>query len=180
MTADARLRESAIDAGCFVARNATVIGDVTMGEGSSIWFGAVVRGDINAIRIGRRSNIQDLSCLHVDAAFGLTVGDDVTVGHRAILHGCRLGDRVLIGMGAIVLNGAAIGDESIIGAGALVTEGARVPPRSLVLGVPGKVVRTLAPADVEKILESADHYAKGAQLYRTTSWQCTTAGAAKG
>jgi carbonic anhydrase/acetyltransferase-like protein (isoleucine patch superfamily) len=157
-----------IDPGCFVAATATVLGDVEIGAESSVWFGAVVRGDINAIRIGRRTNVQDLCTLHVDAGYDLLIGDEVTIGHRAIVHGCHVGDRVLVGMGAILMNGARVGEECIIGAGAVVTEHAEIPRHSLVLGIPGKVVRTLAAEEVRGIRESADVYAKGAARYRTT------------
>ena len=149
----------------FVASNATVIGDVRIGEGSSVWFGAVIRGDCLQISIGSRSNIQDLSVLHVDDDNALTIGDDVTVGHRALLHGCRIADRVLVGMGATIMNGAVIGEDSIIGAGALITEGTVVPPRSLVVGFPGKVRRETTDAEVEFNLSSARHYTDAAAAY---------------
>ena len=157
-----------IDSSCFIATTATVIGDVEVGRESSVWFGAVVRGDVGAIRVGRRTNIQDLCTLHVDADYDLLIGDEVTIGHRAIVHGCHIGDRVLVGMGAIIMNGARVAEECVIGAGAIVTERAAIPPHSLVLGVPGKVVRTLSGEEIRGIRESADVYAKGAALYRTT------------
>jgi len=155
----------AIDPSCFVATTSSVIGDVAVGKGSSIWFGAIARGDVGIIRIGRGTNIQDLCCLHVDAQYDLSIGDGVTVGHRAILHGCVVGNRVLIGMGAIVMNGATVGEECIIGAGALVTEGTTIPPRSLVLGVPGKIIRPLTKEEIASIDAAADVYAKGAASY---------------
>jgi gamma-carbonic anhydrase len=157
-----------IDKSCFIAATAAVIGDVVIGRESSVWFGAVVRGDINAIRIGRRTNVQDLCALHVDAGYDLRIGDEVTIGHRAVIHGCHIGDRVLVGMGAIVMNGAAVGEECVIGAGAIVTERAMISPRSLVLGVPGKVVRELTQEETRAIRESSDVYARGAAHYRTT------------
>lgn len=144
----------------FVAPNASVIGNVHIGEKSSVWFGAVVRADSNSIKIGNRSNIQDLSCLHVDGNNQLVIGDDVTVGHRAILHGCRIENRVLVGMGAIIMNGAVIGEDSIVGAGALVTEGTQIPPHSLVLGMPAKLKRPLTDDEVAMILKAAGHYSK--------------------
>ena len=149
----------------FVAPNSTVLGDVVIGAKSSIWFGAVVRGDSNSIRIGTYTNIQDVCVLHVDERNPLDIGDDVTVGHRAILHGCSIGDRVLIGMGSTVMNGASIGQDCIVGAGALVTEGAKFPPRSLILGFPAKVKRELTDAEVKAIKHSAEHYAEYAKLY---------------
>jgi carbonic anhydrase/acetyltransferase-like protein (isoleucine patch superfamily) len=156
-----------IASGCFIAPNASLIGRVEVQEGASIWFGAIARGDVGFIRIGRRTNIQDLCTLHVDEGFDLVIGDEVTVGHRAILHGCWIGDRVLIGMGAIVMNGARIGSDSLVGAGALVTEGMEIPERSLVLGMPATVRRPLTDEEVAGILKSAAHYAEGAQVYRT-------------
>lgn len=155
-----------IDAGVFVAPNATVIGDVHIGEDSSVWFGAVVRGDSNTMRIGKRTNIQDLSVLHVNEKNPLSIGDDVSIGHRAILHGCTVKDRVLIGMGAIVMNGACVGEDSIVGAGALVTEGTLVPPRSLILGIPAKVKRELSAAETEGNLKNAASYVKYAKIYK--------------
>lgn len=149
----------------FVAPNATVLGDVAIGDASGVWFGAVVRGDSNRIRIGSRTNIQDLCVLHVDGHNDLMIGDDVTVGHRAILHGCRISDRVLIGMGATVMNGAMIGSDSIVGAGALVTEGTEIPPGSLVIGFPAKVKRSLTDEEITLIRRSAEHYAEYAQMY---------------
>lgn len=150
----------------YIAPNATVIGDVTIGSRSSVWFGAVVRGDSNSMRIGARTNIQDLCCLHVDGKNPLKIGDDVTVGHHAILHGCAIGNRVLVGMGATIMNGAGIGDDSIVGAGALVTEGAHFPPRSLVLGFPAKTKRELTEDEIKMISNSAEHYLETATAYK--------------
>jgi gamma-carbonic anhydrase len=138
---------------------------VAIGAKAGIWFGAVVRGDSNAIRIGAQTNIQDNSVLHVDHKHPLTVGDDVTVGHRAILHGCTIENRCLVGMGATIMNGAVIGADSIVGAGALVTEGTVVPPRSLILGVPAKVKRELTEDEVASIARSATLYAEYAAWY---------------
>ena len=151
----------------FIAPGAVVIGDVTLGEDASIWYQATVRGDINWIRIGRRTNIQDGCVLHVDSGEWPTlVGDEVTVGHRAILHGCTVEDRCLIGMGAIVLNGAVIGAGSIVAAGAVVLEGRRIPSRSLVAGIPAKVVRTLDASVEAGFVRSADHYVELAAAHR--------------
>jgi carbonic anhydrase/acetyltransferase-like protein (isoleucine patch superfamily) len=142
----------------WVAPNAQVIGRVVLGEDANIWFGAVLRGDNESIRIGARSNIQDGAVLHSDPGSALTVGDDCTVGHSAILHGCTIGEGCLIGMGATVLNGAQIGKGSLVGANALVTEGKIFPDHSLIVGAPARVARTLEPQDVERLLRSAEHY----------------------
>lgn len=144
-----------------------MIGDVVIGEESSVWCNAVIRGDVNSVRIGARTNIQDLAVLHVtrDTA-PLTVGDDVTVGHQAILHGCTVKSKCLIGMGAIVMDGAVVNEESIIGAGALVTEGTIIPPRSLALGVPAAVRRPLTTEEIEFLVRSATNYVRDAANYR--------------
>ncbi|NYT04748.1 MAG: gamma carbonic anhydrase family protein [Methanomicrobiales archaeon] len=154
------------DQALFCAANATVIGDVTIGDGVSIWFGAVVRADKDTISVGNETNIQDNAVVHTSAGHPVRLGTQVSVGHGAILHGCTIADRVLVGMGSIVMNGADIGTESIVGAGAVVTEGSQVPPRSLVLGVPGKVVRTLTAEQVEGIVKNAREYRKLAERYR--------------
>ena len=166
MLKSVRGRTPEVDASAFVAETAALIGDVAVGAHASIWFGAVVRGDSNAIRIGAQANIQDNSVLHVDHTHRLTIGEDVTVGHRAILHGCTIERRVLVGMGATIMNGAVIGADSIVGAGALVTEGTQVPPRSLILGVPAKVKRELTDEEVAGIARSASLYAEYASWYR--------------
>ena len=143
----------------FVDQSAQVIGDVVIGEESSIWMNAVVRGDVHWIRIGRRSNIQDNVVVHVmNDTHPTTIGDDVTIGHAAVAHGCTIGHRVLVGMGAILLNGATIGEDSIVAAGTLVTEGTIIPPRSLVMGSPGKVKRALSDSEVASILQYAQRY----------------------
>ena len=151
-----------------VAENAVLAGDVTVEAGASIWYGAVLRGDEAPIRVGEGSNIQDNAVLHCDEGFPLTVGSRVTVGHGAILHGCTVEDGCLIGMGAVLLNGCRIGAGSLIGAGALVPEGKIIPPRSLVLGVPGRVVRSVSDAETAQILADAARYADefSAQLDR--------------
>jgi carbonic anhydrase/acetyltransferase-like protein (isoleucine patch superfamily) len=127
----------------YIAKNATVVGDVKLGDHASVWYGAVLRGDINRIVVGHHSNIQDNAVLHLADDYGCIVGNYVTVGHSAIVHACKVGDEVLIGMGAIILDGAVIGKQSLIGAKALVTQGMKIPPGSLVLGAPAKVVRKL-------------------------------------
>ncbi len=148
-----------LGAGAWVAENATVIGDVALGERSSIWYGAVVRGDVEKIRIGADTNIQDNSVIHVDSSgFSTVVGDRVTVGHRVVLHGCRIGDGALIGIGAIVMNGAEVGEGALIGAGALVPPGAKIPPGMLAVGAPAKVKRPLTGEEKEHLRESAAHY----------------------
>ncbi len=160
--------------GSWIAPGAVVIGDVEMGEDSSVWFGSVVRGDVHRIRIGDRTNIQDLSMLHVthykkpDKSDGhpTIVGDDVTIGHRVMLHGCTIEDACLIGMSATILDGAVIGKESIVGAGALVTMNKVFPPRSLIVGSPAKVVRQLTDEEVAELYASAKRYVGFMKEYR--------------
>jgi len=151
----------------WVAPNAWVIGDVELAEETSVFFGAVLRGDILPIRVGKQTNIQEHALLHTSYNRSpCIVGEQVTVGHRAILHGCTVGNRALIGMGATVLDDAVIGDECLVGAGTLVTEGKKFPARSLILGSPGKVVRTLSDSDVKDILRNAADYASKAKEYK--------------
>jgi len=155
-----------IAASAFIEETAVVIGDVVIGEESSVWFHAVVRGDVHSIRIGRRTNIQDLSVLHVTHDTHPTVlGDDVTVGHHVVLHGCTIKDRVLVGMGALIMDGAVIGEDCVVGAGALVTERTIVPPKSLILGTPAKVKRQVTEAELAWIRESARNYVRYARQY---------------
>ena len=143
----------------YVDDSAQVIGDVQIGEASSIWMNAVVRGDVHWIHIGHRSNVQDGTVVHVmNGTHPTTIGDDVTIGHAAIVHGCTIENRVLIGMGAILLNGAHIGEDSIVAAGTLVPEETSIPPRSLVMGSPGRVKRPLSDAEVASILEFSERY----------------------
>lgn len=149
----------------FVASNATIIGDVHVGEEASIWFGVIIRGDTDEIRVGARSNIQDGTVMHADPGFPCIVGKEVTVGHRAILHGARIHDRVLVGMGATVMNGAVVESDTMIGANALVREGQHIPSRSLVLGIPAKVVRQLTDPEVAMLRMSAAHYVESGQEY---------------
>jgi carbonic anhydrase/acetyltransferase-like protein (isoleucine patch superfamily) len=151
--------------GAWVADTARVVGRVTLGDQASVWFGAVVRGDNEPINIGARSNVQDNAVLHSDWDFPLTIGEDCTIGHGAIVHGCTIGHGVLVGMGAIILNGAKIGDGCLIGAGALVTEGKEIAPGSLVVGSPAKVIRELDAAARDKLLLSAENYAKNAARF---------------
>ena len=142
----------------WVAPNAALIGRVRLEEEASVWFGAVVRGDNELITVGRRSNVQDGCVLHTDPGFPLTIGPDCTIGHLVMLHGCTIGRGSLIGIGSIVLNGAIIGEECLIGANSLIPEGKVIPPRSMVLGSPGKVVRELTDEDVKRISGSAGRY----------------------
>jgi len=142
----------------FVAENATVIGRVRIADYSSVWFGAVLRGDIADIEIGKYTNVQDLVVVHVDNGVPTVIGDYVTIGHSAVIHGCKIGSYTLVGMGAVVLTGADVGEGSVIGAGAVVRENEKIPPRSLVVGVPGRVVRTLSDEDVEVLKEHALQY----------------------
>jgi len=143
----------------YVDASAQVIGDVEIGEESSLWMNVVMRGDVNVIRLGRRSNVQDGTVVHVMRDTHPTrIGDEVTIGHAAVVHGCTIADRVLVGMGAIVLNGAAIGEDSIVAAGTLVTEGMQIPARSLVMGSPAKIRRPLNEAEIASIREYADRY----------------------
>lgn len=151
----------------FVAASADVMGRVTLGDEASVWYGCVLRGDVGSIRIGARTNIQDLSVVHVTTGtFDTTIGDDVTVGHRAILHGCTVHDLALIGMGAILLDGSVVESECIIGAGALVSPGTRIPRGSLALGSPARVIRPLKPAELENLRASAAHYVSVAREHQ--------------
>ena len=156
----------AVAASAWVADSAQVMGDVTLGEDVSVWFCAVLRGDTDRISIGRGSNIQDGSVLHADAGQPLTLGENVTVGHKVMLHGCTVGDGSLIGIGAVVLNGAKIGRGCIVGAGALVTEGKEFPDGSMVLGSPARAVRSLTAEQQQGLLHSAQHYVENAARFR--------------
>lgn len=150
----------------WIASGAVVVGDVTLEADVSVWFNAVIRGDTEALRIGARSNIQDLCMLHADPGFPVIIGEDVTVGHRAIVHGAQVGRMSLVGMGAILLNGVVVGEESIIGAGALLTQGKQFPPRSMILGSPAVVVRSVTDAELEKVARGSAHYVEKARQYR--------------
>ncbi len=155
----------------WIAPTAAVIGDVTLEDLASVWFGAVLRGDNEPIVIGERSNVQDNCVMHTDPGFPLNVGRNVTIGHQATLHGCTVGDGALIGMGATVLNGARIGRNAVIGAHALVPEGKEIPDNSLVVGTPGKVVRTLTDAQAAEIAHLADHYVERIRRYNDSCEQ---------
>lgn len=155
----------AVEGGAFVASNAIVTGDVTLGVDVGVWFGCVLRGDDAPLSIGARTNVQDLTVIHADTGVPNLIGEDVTIGHRVVLHGASVGDRALIGMGAVLLGGSVIGAESLVAAGAVVKEGFVVPPRSLVAGVPAKIVRELGDDEVRLVRESAAGYVAKIRLY---------------
>jgi carbonic anhydrase/acetyltransferase-like protein (isoleucine patch superfamily) len=160
-------KEPRLAAGVFVAEGAVIVGDVEIGPGSSVWFGAILRGDVNHIRVGARTNVQDQAILHVTGGTHPTsVGDDVTLGHRVTLHGCTVKDRCLVGIGAIVLDGAVIGEDSMVGAGSLVPPGMVVPPGMLALGSPARVKRELTREEIASFRRSAARYAAYAESYR--------------
>ncbi len=150
----------------WVADSAQVMGNVVLGEDSSVWFGVVIRGDTATITVGRGSNIQDNSVLHADHGMPLTIGENVTVGHQVMLHGCTVGDNSLIGIGVVVLNGARIGKNCLVGAGALVTEGKEFPDGSMIIGSPAKAVRQLSPEQIEGLKMSASRYVDNASRYK--------------
>lgn len=152
---------------CWVAEDAVVVGQVSLGRNTSIWFGTVVRGDSDRILIGENTNVQDGCVLHTDEGITLSIGANVTVGHMAMLHGCTIGNGSLIGIGAVILNGAEIGENCIIGANTLIPEGKRIPARSLVMGSPGRIVRELSDEEVKKLLTSAAHYVRNAKRFAT-------------
>ncbi len=155
-----------IDADTWVADDANLIGNVVLEPGASVWFGCAIRADHEEIRIGAGSNVQEHCVMHVDPGFGITIGQNCTIGHKVMLHGCSIGENSLIGMGAIVLNGAKIGRNCLIGAGALITEGKEIPDGSLVMGSPGKVVRQLDEAAFKRFAASAAHYQANMRRFR--------------
>jgi gamma-carbonic anhydrase len=160
---------------CFIEDTAVIIGNVVMGDACSVWFNAVIRGDVNSIRIGSRTNVQDLCMLHVThETHPLVIGNDVTIGHHVVLHGCTVHDRVLVGMGAIIMDGAVIGEDSIVGAGALVVEGTVVPQKSLILGSPARIRRPTTEAELAWIKESANNYVRYASQYMGNPAQAKT------
>lgn len=160
MIKDLNNKKTNIHEETFIAKTADVVGDVKIGEGSSIWYGAVARGDMSYITIGKHTNIQDNATLHVDTNEPLEIGDYTTVGHNATVHGCTVGNNCLIGMGSIILNGAVIGDNCIIAAGTLITERAVIPANSLVMGVPGKVKREISEEEIDTVKYNAIRYEK--------------------
>ena len=149
----------------FVAPNATVVGNVVVEAHASVWFNAVVRAELDTVTIGERANVQDGAVIHVDEGFPVKLGKNVTVGHRAVVHGATVDDNCIVGIGAILLNGCRIGANSIVGAGALVPEGKEFPPNSLLIGVPARVARTITPEQAERIAEGADHYVSFGAAY---------------
>jgi len=153
--------------GHFIAPNASIIGDVVLHAQSSIWFGCVLRGDADRIEVGAGSNIQDGTVMHADPGFPMTVGEKVTVGHNAMLHGCTIGDGTLVGIGAVVLNGAKVGKRCLIGANSLVTEGMEIPDGSLVLGSPARIKSQLSAEQQQALVLNADHYISNGARYRT-------------
>ena len=150
---------------CFVAPNATVIGSVVLEENASIWFNVVIRGDNDFLTIGENSNIQDGCILHTDAGIKLIIGKNVTVGHKVMLHGCTIGDNTLIGINSVILNNAAIGNNCLIGANTLITTGQEIPDGSVVMGAPGKIVRSIRDDEAARFKQSAAHYVENARRY---------------
>ncbi len=155
-----------IDESCFIAETADIAGRVKIGKNCSVWFGAVVRGDVNEVIVGDNCNIQDNAVLHQSAKYPVVLGDNVTVGHSAIVHACEVGNNVLVGMAATILDGAVIGENCIIGAHALVTGGTVIPPNSMVLGMPAKVVRSLTEEEIATVKDHADRYVIKAREYK--------------
>lgn len=155
-----------VPASAWVADSAQVMGQVTLAENASVWYGAVIRGDNDRITVGRNSNVQDASVLHTDHDTPLTIGDNVTIGHQVVLHGCTIGDGSLVGIGSVVLNRARIGRNSIVGAGSLVPEGKEFPDGVLIVGSPAKVVRELSAEQIARLQQSADYYVKQQQRHR--------------
>ncbi|MFK7755158.1 MAG: gamma carbonic anhydrase family protein [Sedimentitalea sp.] len=155
-----------IDPDTWVASDANLIGKVILEQGASVWFGATIRADHEEIRIGKGSNVQENTVMHIDAGYPLTIGENCTIGHKVMLHGCTIGNNSLIGMGATILNGAKIGDNCLIGAGALITENKVIPDGSLVMGAPGKIVRQLDAAAIQMLTASAAHYQHNMRAFR--------------
>ena len=155
-----------IDKSVFIADGAKVIGNVEIGKNGSVWFNAVIRADSDNVKIGENSNVQDNAVIHTSEGFGVEIGDNVTIGHGAIVHGCTIGNNVMIGMGAIVLNGAKVGNNSIIGAGTLVTQGKIIPEGSLAFGNPMKIVRQLTEQEIQSITDNATSYVNEAKEYK--------------
>ncbi len=151
---------------CYISQTVDIIGDVTLGEDVNIWFGTVIRGDMNYIKIGQRTNIQDNSTIHVTTQTAPTIiGENVTIGHNAIIHGCKINDNCLIGMGSIIMDNAQIGEGSIIGAGSVITENTIIPPMSLCLGIPGKIIRKVTKNEFNEILARAEYYVQFSKKY---------------
>lgn len=155
-----------IDSSCFVAENAVVVGDVVIGEGSNIWYSAVIRSDMNKTVIGKNTNIQENTTVHNDFGFSTDIGDNVTIGHNCVIHGCTIESNVLVGMGSVILNGAEIGNNTIIGAGSLVTQNKKIPEGVLCMESPAKVIRELSQEEIESIKESAKHYVEMGAMHK--------------
>jgi len=166
MSSPSRPSRKKIDPTVFIAKTATVVGDVSIGRSSSVWFSAVVRGDIAPIRVGEETNIQDGAVLHVGHGFPCVIGSRVTIGHGAMIHGATVKDGAMIGIGAVVLNGAVIGENALIGAGAVVTENTVIPPGFLVTGIPGRPIQPIRPEQRDYILKAASNYVRYAQDYK--------------
>ncbi|MDD3367897.1 MAG: gamma carbonic anhydrase family protein [Lachnospiraceae bacterium] len=162
------MKKPIIDSSCFIAETAVILGDVTIGTDSSVWYHVTIRGDREPIKIGVGTNIQDNAVLHVGAGNDLVLGNYVTVGHGAVVHGCHIGDYTLVGMGAIIMNGAKIGKNCIIGAGSLISEGKEIPDNSLVVGVPGRIIRNLTEEDLRDSMQNARLYIEEAQEAKNT------------
>lgn len=160
-------KQPKIENASFIAENATIIGDVKLEEGTTVWYGAVIRGDGDSIRVGKNTNIQDNTVVHVDPDNPVVIGENVTIGHSCIIHGCTIGDNCLIGMGSIIMNGAKIGDNCLVGAGALITENKEFPSGSKIIGSPAKMKSEVTEKDLELIKYSADYYMKDAEMYST-------------
>jgi carbonic anhydrase/acetyltransferase-like protein (isoleucine patch superfamily) len=156
-----------IDKTVFIAEGARVVGNVEIARDSSVWYNAVIRADSNSIKIGERSNVQDNAVIHTSRDFGVVIGDNVTIGHGAIVHGCTIGNNVMIGMGAIILNGAVIEENSIIGAGALITGGKTIPAGSIAFGNPFRIVRSLTEQEIKSVSDNAQSYVDEARDYKT-------------
>lgn len=157
-----------IEGEVFVAPTATLIGNVLLKDKSSVWWGAVLRGDYERITVGERTNIQDNCIVHMDADYPVTLGNQVTVGHKAVLHGCTIGNNALIGINSVIMNDVVVGDDCLIGSNTLLTEGKQIPPRSLVVGSPGKIIRELSDDEVAEITEFSDRYVRNSKRYRET------------
>ena len=155
-----------INESCFIAETASVVGEVTIGEDSSVWYGAVIRSDMNKTIIGSRTNIQENTTVHNDTDFPTIIGDEVTIGHNCIIHGCTIKNNSLIGMGAIILNGATIGENTIIGAGSLVTQNKEIPSGVLCMGSPAKIIRNLTEEEIASLKESAKHYMEMSEMHK--------------
>jgi carbonic anhydrase/acetyltransferase-like protein (isoleucine patch superfamily) len=169
-----------VDPSAFVARGAVVVGDVVVGADASVWFGAVLRGDVEQLVVGARANVQDGAIVHADPGFPARIGDDVTIGHRVVVHGATVGEGSLIGMGAILLNGAEIGPRTLVGAGALVPGGKRFPPGVLLLGSPVRVVRDLTEAELADLVASTTSYVEKGRAFRAAGWHDPAFGAPAG